>query len=213
MPRRPYRPAAPQDIPVGLAVAVVDLGLETRGAMSQGGNSMTRLVHACLLAVLVTALTVSGVAAAHVETFHDRFDNTFDATICDVDLTIHEAGRINGNVMTDRHDHELFQVTAAYRATWTNADGDWISVSTYGTNAKDVSVVDEPDGGVTVTFAFNGVPLWFRDSSGATISKDVGRIVFADSFDADGNFVGRTTVAVAGPHPAADDDPTCQIVA
>ena len=61
-------------------------------------------------------------------------------------------------------------------------------------DAKDISVVDDPDGGFTVTFAFNGVPLWFRDSSGATISKDVGRAVFADTFDADGNFVSRSTV-------------------
>ena len=64
-----------------------------------------------------------------------------------------------------------------------------------------------------MTFAFNGVPLWFRDASGATISKDVGRIVFADTIDADGNFVSRSTVVVAGPHPVADNgDPTCQIV-
>ena len=174
---------------------------------------MARLVHACLLAVLVTAISVSGVAAAHVEGFHDRFDNSFEDTICDVDLTIHERGVVNGNVTTDRLGHELVQVTIAYHATWTNVVGDWISLSFYGTNAKDISVVEDFDGGFIVTFAFTGVPLWFRDSSGNTISKDVGRIVFAASFDADGNFLGRTTVSVAGPHPAADDDPTCQIVA
>jgi hypothetical protein len=174
---------------------------------------MTRLMRACLLAAALTAISVSGVAAARVDTFHDRFDNTFEATICDVDLTIHETGLINGNVMTDRQGRFLFQITAAYTATWTNAAGDWISLSIYGVNAKDISVVDEPDGGLTVTFAFNGVPLWFRDSAGTTISKDVGRAVFADTIDADGNFVSRSTLVLAGPHPAiADGDPTCQIV-
>jgi len=171
-------------------------------------------MHACVLAVFLTAMSVGSAAAAHVETFHDRFDNTFEATICDVDLTIHETGVVNGNVTTDSQGHVLFQVTVAYDATWTNADGDWISLSFYGTNAKDVSVVDEPDGGFVVTFAFNGVPLWFRDSAGATISKDVGRAVFADTIDADGNFVSRSTEVVAGPHPAiANGDPGCQIVA
>jgi hypothetical protein len=174
---------------------------------------MTRLMRALLLAAFLTAVWVSGAAAAHVETFHDRFDHTFEATICDMDLTIHETGLINGNVMTDREGHLLFQVTAAYTATWTNAAGDRVSLSFYGVNAKDISVVDEPDGGFTVTFAFNGVPLWFRDSTGTTISKDVGRVVFADTIDADGNFVSRSTLVVAGPHPAiATDDPTCQIV-
>jgi hypothetical protein len=174
---------------------------------------MTRLMRAGLLAAFLIAVLVSGVVAAHVETFHDRFDNTFEATICDVDLTVRETGVVNGNVTTDREGHELFQVTAAYDATWTNAAGDWISLSMYGTNAKDVSVVDVPGGGFTVTFAFNGAPLWFRDSTGTTISKDVGRVVFADTIDADGNFVSRSTVVVAGPHPAiANGDPGCQIV-
>ena len=176
---------------------------------------MTRLMHACLLAAFLTAISVSGAVAARVETFHDRFDNTFEATICGVDLTIHETGVVNGNITTDRHGYLLFQVTVAYHATWTNADGDWINLSFYGANAKDISVVDDPDGGFTVTFAFIGVPEWFRDSSGATISKDVGRIVFAESFDADENFLGRSTVSVAGPHPeaAADGELVCRIVA
>ena len=175
---------------------------------------MTRLMHACLLAAVLTAISVSGAAAAHVETFHDRFEDTFEAPICGVDLTIHETGAVNGNITTDRQGHLLFQVTFVYDATWTNAAGDWISLSARGVSAKDVSVVDNPDGGYTATFAFTGVPEWFRDSSGATISKDVGRIVFAESFDADGNFLGRSTVSVAGPHPeiAADGELVCQIV-
>ena len=174
---------------------------------------MTRLMRACLLAAALTAISVSGVAAARVDSFHDRFDNTFEATICDVDLTIHETGVVNGNITTDGQGHLLFQITLADYETWTNADGDWISLSIYGAAAKDISVVDDPDGGFTVTFAFNGVPLWFRDSSGATISKDVGRAVFADTFDADGNFVSRSTVVVAGPHPTiTNGDPGCQIV-
>ena len=119
--------------------------------------------------------------AAHVETFHESFDDMFPATICDVDLTIHDTGVVNGNITTDSQGHELFNVKLADYATWTNAAGDWISLSIYGTSAKDISVVDDPDGGFTATFAFNGVPEWFRDSSGATISKDVGRIVFADT--------------------------------
>ena len=174
---------------------------------------MTRLMNACLLAASLIAISVSGAAAAHVETLHDSFDNTFEDAICDVDLTIHETGVVNGNIRTDRQGHLLFQFTVAYHATWTNAAGDWISISFYGVNAKDISVVDDPDGGFTVTFAFNGVPLWFRDSAGTTISKDVGRAVLADTNDADGNFVARSTVFVAGPHPAnANGDPGCQIV-
>ena len=174
---------------------------------------MTRLIRACLLTAFVTAISASGAAAAHIDSFHDHFDNIYPATICDVDLTVHDKGVVNGNITTDRQGHVLAQFTVADYTTWTNADGEWISLSLYGTNAKDVSVVDNPDGGFTVTFAFNGVPLWFRDSSGATISKDVGRAVFADTIDADGNFVSRTTVMESGPHPAADNgDPGCQIV-
>lgn len=175
---------------------------------------MTRLMHACLLAAVLTAISVSGVAAARVDGFHDSFDNTFEATICDVDVTVHETAVVNGNITTDRQGHLLFLVTAAYDATWTNAAGDWISQSVRGVNAKDISVVDDPNGGFTVTFGFVGVPEWFRDSSGATISRDVGRIVFAESFDANDNFLGRTTVSVAGPHPeaAADGEFVCQIV-
>ena len=175
---------------------------------------MARLINACLLAAVLTAISVSGAAAARVETFQDRFEDTYEATICDVDLTIHERGAVNGNVTTDRQGHLLFQVTFLYDATWTNAAGDWISLSVRGVSAKDVSIVEEPDGGLTVTFAFLGIPQWFRDSSGATILKDVGRIVFAESFDPDGNFLGRSTVSVAGPHPAAatEEELVCPIV-
>ena len=174
---------------------------------------MTRLMRACLSAAFVFAISVGGAAAARVDTFHDRLDNTFDTTTCDVDLTIHETGVVNGNIKTDRQGHLLFQFTVAYYATWTDADGDWISLSGYGTDAKDISVVDNPDGGSTVSFAFDGIPFWLRDSSGATISMDVGRIVFAVNIDADGNFVSRSTVMVAGPHPAAaNDDLVCQVV-
>ena len=65
-----------------------------------------------------------------------------------------------------------------------------------------------------MTFAFNGVPLWFRDSSGATNSKDVGRAVFADTFDADGKFVSRSTVIARGSASSrgVNGDPACQIV-
>ena len=66
---------------------------------------MTRLMRACLLAAALTAIFVSGVAAARVDGFHDRFDNTFEATICDVDLTIHETGVVNGNNTTHRQGH------------------------------------------------------------------------------------------------------------
>ena len=69
---------------------------------------MTRLMNACLLAAFLIAISVSGAAAAHVETFHDSFDNTFEDTICDVDLTIHETGVANGNIRTDRQGHLLF---------------------------------------------------------------------------------------------------------
>jgi hypothetical protein len=167
---------------------------------------MKQLVRAVLATALLALIVPSVATAGHVQTFHDRFDVTYPANICGVDLTVHETGVVNGNVTTDRDGHLLFQFTVADYQTWTNADGDWISVTFYGVNGKDVSVVDNPDGGYTVTVAINGVPEWFRDSAGNTISKDVGRIVFAVTFDAAGDFVSFSRVQVAGPHPEADSD-------
>jgi len=163
-------------------------------------------------AALLTAVLASGVMAAHVETYHDRFDNTFPATVCGVDVTIHETGVVNGNLKTDRQGHVLSQSTFNYYATWTNGAGAWISLSFHGLT-KDISVVDNPDGGYTVTFAFVGVPMWFRDSSGRTITKDAGRIVVADTIDANGEFVSRSVVSEAGPHPFFESGDDCQIVA
>ena len=62
---------------------------------------MTRLMRAFVSAAFLAAISVGSAAAAHVETFHDRFDDTFPATICDVDLTIHDTGVVNGNITTD----------------------------------------------------------------------------------------------------------------
>ena len=91
--------------------------------------------------------------------FHDRFDNTFAATICGVDLTIHETSVVNVDVTTDRAGHLLFQATIR-DARRTDAAGDRISLSNYGAAAKDISVVDDPDGGFTVTFTIDRRSLW-----------------------------------------------------
>ena len=87
---------------------------------------------------------------------------------------------------------------------------------------RDLSVVDNGDGTITVRTAVTGVPSEVRLSDGTVAFKDVGRVVFVTVLDYNGTptdveddeFISQTIESVSGPHPELESGFTlfCEVV-
>jgi hypothetical protein len=166
----------------------------------------------------ILALSAAPASARLLDHQVFRFDDTFTETVCGVDVTTHNVG--HGNfTLRDQPGNALplSQQSVNVTTTWTDESGDSISITTTGLSAKDVSITQSGDL-FTFTYAYAGSPEVIRDGQGKVISKDVGHLVFADTWDFSDPenpvFVGSVTVQLAGPHPEADSnfELLCQIV-
>jgi len=98
----------------------------------------------------------------------------------------------------------------SWKETWTNADGDSVSLSGNGL-AKDVRAKRLEGTLYQFTYQEAGQPIVIRDASGALIARDRGNLSFnftIDLADDTFNFLG---VKVAGPHPMFDVD-ICKVI-
>jgi len=162
------------------------------------------------------------------DSFHDRIDETFldDPTTTDDDfcgvlpVTTHVESVQNGFVRLDKDGHPLFRASGRATVTWTNpATG--LSVSNLISGQfRDIKVVENADGTTTFFSTNVGVPERLQTPDGTVLIKDVGRIVFANTFDLhdrdnpdDDEFISGEIVSIAGPHPEADSDFTlfCEV--
>jgi len=180
---------------------------------------MKRLALLFGLAFVVVSATSVAAVGKPIDTFHDRFDETFfdDPTTTDDDLcgvlpvTTHVTGIQNGMVRLDKQGHELFRVSGPVTVTYTNeANGLSVTNRTSG-QFRDIKVVDNPDGTTTFFNANIGVPERIQTPDGTVLVKDVGRIVFATTFHFhdpndpnDDEFISSEIVSISGPHPEAD---------
>jgi hypothetical protein len=174
---------------------------------------MRRLLAAFgLAAILAVPSAAIGLAAAPD---HESFkvDETFPENLCGLDVTTHVVG--TGNVLMFE-DH--FVDLSVLHVTWTNIDGDWLTLFFAGPAA----FTETLDGDIlTVVGTHRGVHEMVRSSDGLTPAFDRGRAVVREVIDLndledeqDDVFLSSEILLQAGPHPEADSgfELFCEVV-
>jgi hypothetical protein len=175
-----------------------------------------------LLACGLLLAMVQPAAAQPLERSHEHIMETFSDEVCDIPVTITVDIINNINERLAKSGFPLFQTTGPGTITITNpATGK--SITTRFTGAvKDLTVVDNGDGTITVRTAVTGIPEEVRLSDGTVAIKDVGRVVFATVLDYNGTptnvdddvFISQSIESISGPHPDLESDFTlfCEVV-
>jgi hypothetical protein len=167
-----------------------------------------------LLACGLLLAMVQPAAAQPIERSHEHIVQTFDDVVCDIPVTITIDIIENINVRLAKSGFLLFQTTGPGTITITNPEtGKSVTVRFTGA-VKDLTVVDNDDGTITVRTAFTGIPEEVRLSDGTVAIRDVGRVVFATVLDYNGTptnteddeFISQTIESISGPHPDLESD-------
>jgi hypothetical protein len=170
-----------------------------------------------LSAVLACGMLLAMVqpaAAQPLERSHEHIVETFSDVVCDIPVTITVDIIDNIHVRLAKSGFPLFQTTGPGTLTFTNPEtGKSVTVRFTGA-VKDLTVVDNGDGIITVRTAFTGIPEEIRLSDGTVAIRDVGRVVFATVLDYGGTptdveddvFISQTIESISGPHPDLESD-------
>jgi hypothetical protein len=161
---------------------------------------------------LLLAMVQPAASAKPIERSHEHIVETFDDVLCDIPVTI--TVDIIENIMVRLGDNgfPLFKSTDRGTVTITNpATGKSVTQRLAGAT-RDLSVVDNGDGTITVRTAVTGVPEEVTLADGTVAIKDVGRIVLVTVLDYSGTptdteddvFISQTIESVSGPHPEAE---------
>jgi hypothetical protein len=178
-----------------------------------------------LSAVLACGLLLAMVqpaAAQPIERSHDHIVETFPGEVCDISVIVSVDIIENILVRLAKSGFPLFQTTGPGTITLTNPEtGKSITVRFTG-NVKDLTVVDNGDGTITVRTAVTGIPEEVRLSDGTVAIRDVGRVVFATVLNYNGTptdveddeFISQTIESISGPHPDLESDGElfCEVV-
>lgn len=165
---------------------------------------MRRLSVPLLLAALVTLALAAPTAAARPEHEIFKIDETFPEELCGIEVTTTVQG--NGNVLI--FPDGPFVDLSTLLITWTNDDGDWLTLFFAGP----ASFTESLDGDIlTVTSVHRGLHELLRSSEGITAAFDRGRIIFHEVIDLndledfeDDVVLSFEVLFHAGPHPEAD---------
>jgi hypothetical protein len=201
----------------GIAMRSPKRPLTTRARTTRLGTLSVLLACGLLLAMVHPAA-----AAKPLERSHEHIVETFSDTVCDIPVTITVDIINNIQVRLADNGFPLFKSTGRGTVTITNpASGKSITNRFAGAN-RDLTVVDNGDGTITVRTAVSGGPEEVRLSDGTVAIKDVGRIVLATVLDYNGTptdteddvFISQTIESVSGPHPDAESGFTlfCEVV-
>ena len=167
-----------------------------------------------MLACGLLLAMVQPAAAQPLERSHEHIVETFSDVVCDIPVTITVDIIENINVRLAKSGFPLFQTTGPGTLTFTNPEnGKSVTVRFTGA-VKDLTVVDNGDGTITVRTAFTGIPEEIRLSDGTVAIRDVGRVVFATVLDYNGTptdteddeFISQTIESISGPHPDLESD-------
>jgi hypothetical protein len=181
---------------------------QSRPSIARGRGARLGTLSALLACGLLLAM-VQPAAAQPLERSHEHIVETFDDVVCDIPVTVTVDIIDNIHVRLAKSGFPLFQATGRGTATITNpATGKSITQRFTGA-VKDLTVVDNGDGTITVRTAVTGIPSEVRLSDGTVAFKDVGRVVFVTVLDyndtptdtEDDEFISQTIESVSGPHP------------
>lgn len=169
---------------------------------------------AVLACGLLLAMVQPAAAAKPLERSHEHIVETFPGEVCDIPVIVSVDIIENILVRLAKSGFPLFQTTGPGTVTLTNPEtGKSITVRFTG-NVKDLTVVDNGDGTITVRTAVTGIPEEIRLSDGTVAIRDVGRVVFATVLDYNGTptnteddvFISQTIESISGPHPDLESD-------
>ncbi len=176
-----------------------------------------------LLACGVLLVMAQPAAAQLVERSHDHIVETFpDDQVCDVPVTTTIDFISNDQERLAKSGFPLFKTTGRGTITWTNpANGKSVRGFFAGTT-KDLTVVDNGDGTITLRTAVTGIAERIRLAHGRAAIMDVGRVVFVDVLDYNGTptdteddvLVSESIESISGPHPELQSgfELFCQVV-
>jgi hypothetical protein len=201
-------------------------------AMHSLNRSSTRLRRNARLGVL-SALAAGGMLLAMVQPaaaqLVDRSHQHFVATIpnqevCGVQpVTITVDIIVNDQERLAQSGFPLFKDTGRGTVTWTNpANGKSVTEFFAGLFTKDLTVVDNGDGTITLRTAVTGVAEKVTQSNGKPLLMDVGRVVFVSVLDYNGTptndeddvLISQSIESISGPHPDLQSDSAlfCEVV-
>jgi hypothetical protein len=180
-----------------------------RGRGVRLGTLSVVLACGLLLAVVQPA------AAQLVERSHEHIVLTIpDDEVCGIPVTTTIDIIANEQQRLAKSGFPLFKTTGRGTLTFTNpATGKSVSFFFAGAS-KDLTVVDNGDGTITVRTAVTGVPEKLRLSDGTVLNMDVGRVVFVTVIDYNGTptdtrddvVLSEEIESISGPHPNLESD-------
>src|SRR5512132_392480 len=169
-----------------------------------------------LLAGGLLLAMVQPAAAQLVQRSHEHLVLTIpDDEVCGVSVTTTLDIIGNDQERLAKSGFPLFQLTGRGTVTFTNPEtGKSVSFFFAGVSAKDLTVVDNGDGTITLRTAVTGVPEKLRLSDGTILNMDVGRVVFVSVLDYNGTptnveddvEVSSSIESISGPHPDLESD-------
>jgi hypothetical protein len=182
-------------------------------SIARGRGARLGTLSAVLACGLLLAMTQPA-AAKLIERSHEHIVDTFDDVVCDIPVTITVDIIENIHERLAKSGFPLFQSTGPGTITITNpATGKSVVVRFTGA-VKDLTVVDNGDGTITLRTAVTGIPEEVRLSDGTVAIKDVGRVVFVNVIDYGGTptdtsddvFISSSIESISGPHPDLESD-------
>jgi hypothetical protein len=187
-----------------------------------GGRGARLGTLSVLLACGLLLAMVQPAAAQPLERSHEHIVETFEDVVCDIPVTITLDIIENIHVRLAKSGFPLFQSTGPGTITITNPTTGKSVVVRFTGAVKDLTVVDNGDGTITVRTAFTGIPEEVRLADGTVAIRDVGRVVFVTVLDYNGTptnteddeFISQTIESISGPHPDLESDFTlfCEVV-
>jgi hypothetical protein len=160
-------------------------------------------------------LTMAGSAAAKlVDRSHAHIVETFSDTVCDIPLTITLDIIANDQQRLAKSGFPLFKSTGRGTVTFTNPETGKSVTNFFAGASKDLTVVDNGDGTITLRTAVTGIPEKIRLSDGTVAIKDRGRVVFVTVLDYndtptntdDDVEISSSIESISGPHPDLESD-------
>jgi len=171
-----------------------------------------------LSALLAGGLLVSTgtpASAKLIERSHEHIVFTIpDDEVCGISVVTTIDIINNFHVRLGKNGFPLFQVTGVGTVTFTNPVNGKSVENQFAGASKDLTVVDNGDGTITVRTAVTGLAQRITSSDGTAAIMDVGRVVFVGILDYNGTpadteddiFLSGYVESISGPHPDLESD-------
>lgn len=181
------------------------------------------VVFSALITCLAGGAMAQPAAAELVDHSHDRQVITIpDDEVCGVPVTTTVDYVAINQERLAKSGFPLFKSTGRGTITFTNPENGKSVVLRYAGSTRDLTVVDNGDGTITLRWAVTGLAEAISSSDGTVATRDVGRVVFVTVLDyggtptdtSDDEFVSEEVESVSGPHPELESnfDLFCQLV-